>query len=314
MSWTLILSQSQLLSKVPPYFQPCYFCANLVETIILPSAILASSNVFVQWQQIGHKDPTVPGSIRFSNHDGLVSMHFNLSCQDGLYYCDSDVYTVDNAPVHVQCQWVVPTAPLLPRPSHRPPLKFTLTTRTRQVESEVWVLCFGSPGEHQLNVLPRHVIGMLPLFEYHPFRSIDFKEQVYIQKQPAGKSAERIASRGTEFFMDLGFMHASTNDYHRPNRDTDCIVTSYDGYCTYLLIVDSASQWTWSFLTSNKEPPIAICTAFLRNFGNSKGIIRCNQGSELSRSATFISAMLDSCGYIVEPTGADSASQNGGAE
>jgi hypothetical protein len=229
------------LSDRTYYFQPCYFCANLVETIILPSTILASSNVFVQWQQIGHKDPTVPGSIRFSSHDGLASMHFLLSCRDGLYYCDSDIYTVDDTPVHVQCQRAVPTAPLSPRPSHRPPLKITPTTCARQVESEVWTLCFGSPGEHQLNVLPCHVIGTPPLFEYHPFCLINFKEQAYIRKQPAGKSAERIASRGTEFLMDFCFMHASANDYRRPNRDTDCIVTPYDGYCTYLLVVDSAS-------------------------------------------------------------------------
>jgi hypothetical protein len=86
------------------YYQPCYFCANLVEMIVSPSAILASSNVFVQWQQIGYKDPTVHGSIQFSSHDGLASMYFNLRCHKGLYYCDSDVYTVDHTPVHVQCR------------------------------------------------------------------------------------------------------------------------------------------------------------------------------------------------------------------
>jgi hypothetical protein len=55
----------------------------------------------------------------------------------------------------------------------------------------------------------------------------------------------------------------------------------------------------------NKEPPIAICTAFLRNCGNTKGIICCDQGGELNRSAIFTSTMMDSCGYVVEPTGSD---------
>ena len=33
------------------YYQPRFYCANLVETIISPAAVLASSDVFVSWQQ-----------------------------------------------------------------------------------------------------------------------------------------------------------------------------------------------------------------------------------------------------------------------
>ncbi len=88
----------------------------------------------------------------------------------------------------------------------------------------------------------------------------------------------------------------------------------YDGYCAYLLIVDSASRRTWCFLTESKEPPLAICKAFLLKFGNASGIIRCDQGGELGRSAAFITVMSCDFGYVVEPTGADSPSQNGGAE
>ncbi len=47
------------------------------------------------------------------------------------------------------------------------------------------MLRFGSPGEHQLDVLPLHVVGTPPIFKYHPFYYIDFKEQAYIRKQAA---------------------------------------------------------------------------------------------------------------------------------
>jgi hypothetical protein len=57
------------LSDGTTYYQTCFYCTNMVETIILPSAILASSDVFVQWTQEGFKDPTVPGCIKFSSHD-----------------------------------------------------------------------------------------------------------------------------------------------------------------------------------------------------------------------------------------------------
>jgi hypothetical protein len=113
------------------YYQPCFYCENLVKTIISPSAILASSTIFVQWEQRGYKHPALPGSIHFSNHDGLVSMTFGLRCHDGLYYCDSDVDTVDRTPVRVICKWtaVKPPSPLAVKPKHRPALKFTPTLR-----------------------------------------------------------------------------------------------------------------------------------------------------------------------------------------
>jgi hypothetical protein len=193
------------------YYQPCYYCANLVETIISPSAILASSNVFVQWQKIGYNNPTVPGSIRFSSHDSLALMFFNLHCRDGLYYFATDVYTVNQAPVHIHCHCAIVAPPQGVNPAHCPPFKFTRTSHAQQVESEVWALRFGSPGKQQLNILPQHVIVTPSVFKHHPFRLIDFKEQAYIWKQVAGKTAERILTDGSEFFMDFGFMHASTD-------------------------------------------------------------------------------------------------------
>jgi hypothetical protein len=195
-----------------------------------------------------------------------------------------------------------------------PTTTFHPTTKARQVESELCSLQFGSPGEHQLNILPNHVNGTPPKFEYHPFRHIDFKEQAYIRKQPANKIAERIPGCGSKLFMDFGFLRASSEDYKRPNRATDRIVLSYNGYCAYLLIVDSASQRVWAFLTALKESPLAILRAFMQKFCLRDGIIRTDQGGKLARSNEFWTGMLNEFGYVVKPTGADSPSQNGGAE
>jgi hypothetical protein len=85
------------------YYQTCFYCANMVETIISSLSTLALSHVFVQWNQEGFKYPTIPGRLRFSSHDGLLSMFFNLDCCNGLYYCTTNVYTVDQDPIHVCC-------------------------------------------------------------------------------------------------------------------------------------------------------------------------------------------------------------------
>ncbi len=156
----------------------------------------------------------------------------------------------------------------------------------------------GSPGEHQLNVLPSNVIGTPKSFEYHPFHLIDFKEQAYIRKQAAGRTAERIPTCSAEFFMDFAFMHASTEDYKWPNKATDRVVTSYDGYSSHLVIVDSASRRVWAFLMKSKDPPINILRAFLKKFGVSMGVIRTDQGGKLARRDTLHERYLRSSGTL----------------
>jgi hypothetical protein len=132
------------------YYQPCFYCANMVETIISPVAILASSKEFFYWTQVGCKDPTTPSRLQFTSCDGCLSMKINLEYRERLYYCKLDVYTNSQDPIHVQCTRIVaPTTPDV----QRTPAKFTPMTKARQVESEVWMLRFGSPEEHQLDIL-----------------------------------------------------------------------------------------------------------------------------------------------------------------
>ena len=138
------------LSDGTTYYQTCFYCANMVETIISLVAVLTfSSDVFYYWTQEGCKDPTVPGRIKFTSRDGLLSMHFDLHQRDGLYYCSTDMFTVDHDPVRVVCDRTNTSQPL---DISRPPSRFIPTSKARQVESEVWLLQFGSPGEHQLNL------------------------------------------------------------------------------------------------------------------------------------------------------------------
>jgi hypothetical protein len=300
-----------LLSDGTTYYQTCFYCANMVETIISPAAVLASSDVFYSWNQEGFKDPLLPGSIRFTSHDGLLSMFFPLTCCNGLYYCNMEVYTVDRDPVCVQCNRTATNPSSTP---HCPASKFPPTTKARQVEFKVWALRFGYPGEGQLDILPRHVEGTPPVFKYHPFWFIDFKKQAYIRKQPAKRMTKRIPGCGSEFFMDFGSMRASIEDYKCPNKATGRIVRSYNGYCAYLLIVDGESRRVRVFLTTNKEPPITILRAFMRKFGIAKGVVHTDQGGKLARSNEFHLMMAKEFTYLVEPMGANSALQNGGVE
>jgi hypothetical protein len=107
---------SLLLKNGSVYYQTCYFCKNIVETIISPQAIVTSSDLFMTWQQTGHKDGS-PGHLHFFSNSGLASMTLVLEKRDGLYYAPTDVYTVDRTPVPpiapCVCQVDNPTPPSL---------------------------------------------------------------------------------------------------------------------------------------------------------------------------------------------------------
>ena len=183
------------------------------------------------------------------------------------------------------------------------------------MEPEVFLLCLGSPGFHQLDILPGNVTGLPLVFEYHPFCFIKFKEQARIRKQAAQRSAVRTMDRRRRLYVDFGFMQASTSDYSRPQKGKDRVVKSYDGYTSYLLIMDEATRYAWVFLTASKDPPFDIVREFLHLHGHEEGgSIRTDQGGELARSLEFQDLVLQTFHYTLEPTGADSPSQNGAVE
>ncbi len=110
-------------------------------------------------------------------------------------------------------------------------------------------------------------------------------------------------------------MRASSSDYGGHNKSRDCVISSWDGYSSYLLIVDESSRYIWVFLTKSKEPPIDIIETFLGRFGHADGgVVRTDQGGELARSSEFGDIILRNHKYVLKPTGADSPSQNGAAE
>ena len=145
------------------------------------------------------------------------------------------------------------------------------------------MLRLGSPGEDQLDLLPGNATGIPNKFHYHPFCYIDWKEEAWIQRQKAQKVAERTDEPRKRFYMDFGFMRVSDSDFDGRDRTRARVIKSWDGFSSYLLIVDEASRYIWVFLTKSKDPPIDIVESFLGKFGHAEGgIVRTDQGGELA--------------------------------
>ncbi len=110
-------------------------------------------------------------------------------------------------------------------------------------------------------------------------------------------------------------MRASAFNCSHPDKLKDRVVRSYDGYSSYLLVIDEASRMAWIFHTASKEPPINIIRAFLTQHGHADGSCICtDKGGELAQSPAFRDLLLRKFHYTIEPTGADSPSQNGSAK
>ena len=94
----------------------------------------------------------------------------------------------------------------------------------------------------------------------------------------------RLDGAGQRFYMDFGFLRALAADYTQPSTKTDRIVTSFDGYKAYLLIVDKATRHVWVFLMKSKDLSVDKASDFLKRFSLADGgLIRCDQGGELAQ-------------------------------
>jgi hypothetical protein len=158
-------------------------------------------------------------------------MALTLECHNGLYYCHTDIYTVDPTKrsslsplplVSAAARVITPntSSSLWQPPWHVP------TSKSKQLESKLWLLLLGSPGVTQLDILLENDVVILTEFDHHPFLVHKFK------------ALARTTNRKRRFYMEFSFMGALASDFSRADRLKDHVIFSYDGFSLYLLIAD----------------------------------------------------------------------------
>ena len=93
------------------------------------------------------------------------------------------------------------------------------------------------------------------------------------------KNTIPLTDKGKHFAMDFGFVRGS--EFSEKTKDGRTI-TSVDGFNSYLIIVDKASRYMFTFLTKSKHPPLDIVKSFLTRHGHLSSVgktIRTDQGN-----------------------------------
>jgi hypothetical protein len=281
----------------------CFYNPHATDTIISPQAILEESLEFDSWSQVGRRLGHA-GELQFHGKNGTKAIE--LAQSNGLHCCNSITFDIDHDFLlshepdadSTFANGDTPTDETLPKLVHKlgaaPPnelhpstewkrtVRFRPTTKAKILESETWGLRLGGCIETSLSELPKHATGLPQKLEWHSFRYIDFAEQARVRKQPAGRDPEKVSGKATRMYLDYGFVRASNEDFSRPDRKKDRVIESYDGFTSYLLVVDEVTKYAWLFLTKSKDPALEICRLFFKQFGNENGgIARVDQGGKV---------------------------------
>ena len=92
------------------------------------------------------------------------------------------------------------------------------------------------------------------------------------------------------------------------------MISYFEGYTSYLAMVDDYSLYSWVFLCKTKETPVDLVLELIHQFGMQKGgLTRCGEGGELALSENFGKADLTHH-YVVDLTGPDTYQQNADVE
>jgi hypothetical protein len=93
-------------------------------------------------------------------------MTLTLTKRDGLYYMQTDVFTVDRDPLYhvaLMAHRLATPPPPKTRVTHH---QYTPVSKAAHTEAELWMLRLGSPGEDQLDMLPGNGVPLSSLPVY----------------------------------------------------------------------------------------------------------------------------------------------------
>ena len=282
-----------------------YYSPDVSETILSPGDITKSNdNNFTLWEQYSNLEDKI-GHIRFSSKSGLQSATVDTRMINGLWYATQPFLDCLQPGYDDGYDTPDTTTPILRRMS-------------KAAVHELWHQRLCHPGHTVTSTISKTAEGVPNLTHgRNAFYKCDACMRAKIESTAKTSSSPTrdspISGPGQMFNMDFGFVRGS--DFKRKGDDGR-IITSRDGYNSYLIIIDRYSSYTWVMLSRSKDPPLNFVKDFLMTHKDKKCPIirvRTDQGGELWKSTAFQEVIQESQS-ILEPTGAGDPAQNGKAE
>ena len=285
---------------------PMYYTEDVEGTIVSPTDVcLQNSHLYHSWNKTCNVKTGYGKLIFSSSENAIPDAIIDLEMHNGLWYSFHRQFTSEYQPP------IMNTLPTITNISHP-----SIRTITAEATYELWHQRLCHPGKKIMESISHCVQGVPQLStKRHEFYHCPCCDKAKIKKRDKNVSTtfRKTTSRAERFHMDFGFVRGDTSDTKGKHKHK--LITSLDGFSSYLIIVDSHTRYTWVFTTASKDPPIDIVRQFLTDHGLEKGYraIRTDQGGELYGSKNFRDAAAF-FGYTIEPTGADNSAQNGLAE
>ena len=157
-----------------------------------------------------------------------------------------------------------------PQATPKPPQQHTRTKRQKQISAEIWHQRMGHIGFDTLRKTAQCTTGIEDIGLTYTLFQCQSCQMARINKAPRSKTESRPASKHREcFHMDFGFfrgpkhlMDLTTRTWHGERRQAGIeptgyqpIITSHDGYSSYLLMVDAFTRASFVFLTKSGNNP-----------------------------------------------------------
>ena len=276
---------------------PCLYCEHAECTLLSPTAIVTHyHDIYYGWSMHGNQDTGV-GYLALLNRDGINHTKFGTFKENDLWF-----HYAHDTPSNAD-------KPIIHRLSQR-------------AAFEVWHHRLGHVNPSTVEQMHKYAIGVPKLRSNSLYKcatclACKMKKASHSPTKSIPKSLPIPTEQlhpGQHLHMDFGFVRGS--DWSSTNGEGK-LITSIDGFRSYLIIVDRATRYKWIFLTTTKAPPLkevaSILTKFKPTLVHLHCTVRSDQGGELGKSTRF-RKLVEENGWTFEPTGSQSSAQNGLAE
>ena len=284
-------------------------------TILSPDRYMMDNIDVYSFHHHGNKSGS--GAISFQNRKGkdVATITMNRR-RDGLWFTENYVLIPPKPSIH-NARSTTPICSFIGDDTNPPPPLYRqhiskMNTTTPQAplftalkHLELWHQRMGHSSLRTLRHTQRVIDGISYLPEVEAIFSCPFCDKAKLRKHHgSAPSTRETFLPGTSFHMDIGFIRGPKNLKEVLTAGAmpkETVIASHDGYTCYLLIINAATRYVWTFLLKQRSAPIALLKQFLTKHGYPKqaATITTSPDGLLAKSQSFNKVCIDE-GFTVK--------------